>query len=441
MTTSRLFVEGSTICLIGTASSGPVNRLVYADNSNRTSAIFGRQSQLARAASACYQEGAQSVFVIRINGKPASANIQDKIKITSLLYNEEDNGVSITINGSVFLIDETHVYELTDDKTMDDLVDEINEDVIDGIHHFKAEVLTDCLSSSLGDGVVLLDGGTQESSLSDEEIHNRLTDIYFYLLKYPVNIVVPLCADYTSPQRFDIQLISFCKSKFENGEDTVGVMPVSPPQLYEEISQEESVDDHVQLLNSFSRHYDHDGRFLSVVVNEGVFYHYGRYIGNCAPAYAGRLSANSLESTTNKTLRSVIDLPYEYSREQVEQLGQYVVLKTFRDSDIRVCQGNTLHSGFSIDMTKIINKVNTILQEEFYDFTVAYNIDAMEIIIKQKAENALATLLSEPSVQLIEVEVDNIDTNSQNIDLLVTIVKYPEIRRVTTKVGVYYRPE
>lgn len=434
---SELFTEYSSVALIGFATDGPTNTLLYMDNSYNTDAVLGSGSQLANAVYEAYNAGAKSVFAVRINGTSASVTIQDMLKISNINAGTKYNGKPVTI-GSGYINIDSNAYKLSDYKDINELAIQINSDREFNIHDYKAEVLENGLITSLIDISTTISGALDESTLSEDEIYSRLEDIYYTLNNYPVNIIVPLCAKYDSDMEFDMQLIDFCKEKFNSGELAIGVMAVKDPVYYEGLSNEQAVQNQVDKLRAINKDYGIDGRFISVVVSAGKYRNNLFYSSNCAASYAGLISMSPFVTTTNKVIDGISALDMEYTDSQMNDLTNFVFIQDTVRIGLAVRYGSTMYSGFTVETSNIINHINCIIQEENYDINEVMIQNVAAAVLQKKIEKALKQLIDSREIQSVEVTVSGLDRTDSYATIAVSFVKYNEVRLITAEVGVHY---
>lgn len=439
--TSNLFVPYRTVALIGYADDGPSNKPIYVDNTSKTDGLFGEDSQLTKSVHECYNSGAQSVFVIKINGTNSYVDVQGVLKIECIYSGSKHNDVKVTIHDNVLTIDKNNVYEIGNNIL--DLVKTINSDAFGGVHLYKATILSQ--DEELTDFEGILENGSDEYDLSETEIHSRLENIYFILSNISANIITPLCASYDSNTiDFGQQLIDFCKERFSNGEDVVGVLPTSLPLFYNTIlsdaERNQAIQDYSDRLISKVKDYGIDGRFLSVVASYAMFVHDIPYVANCAASYAGYISWAPYTSSTNKPLEGIFRLYFDYTKEQATLLSDtYIVLANEVRRGIRIKNGATLYPNFNISTSKILNHINAVMQDGFSNFNDISNDFAMaKLNLEAKATRILNLLIDSKEIKSFNVRVSEIDTQTRNIRMNIDFVRYSEIKIISTQVNINY---
>jgi hypothetical protein len=462
---NRVFVPHSTVVLIGYGNDGPANELIYVDNTVVTDLLYGATSQLALAIHDCYNNGARSVLAVRINGVNASVNVQDKFRLIQRNAGSKYNGEKVVIDGDILTIG-TYSYELHDFGDIRSLVYIINYDCSVNKHSYKAEIVNDTPISELINGEAIFTGGIDEpeGTLPPIEIHGRLENIYFMLLGYPVNIILPLCAPLDSvvnPEYdFGKQLIDHCLMRFTTGEDVVGILPTKVLYAHmqtQNIPKEVLVERKVEILsnlgdvynftNHLLRSYNMDengnqttnGRFLSVVASDLIYTNGVGRITNGAAAYAGLLSYDPFSSTSNKTIEGTCVLPYEYTKDQMEDvLTRLVAFQYTIRNGICVYRGNTMYPEFSISTSKIINHINYVLQDGLKDINEVSNQQVAMAQIAKIANQVLKPLVDNKEIREFTIDVEEVNFLTKEIKLTVDFIRYGEVRHIITQAGVYY---
>lgn len=450
---NSMFVPYSTVVLIGYGNDGPSYELVHVENSSMVDNMFGAVSQLTLAVHECYNAGARSVFVYRINGKRPYVNIQDKLIITSKIGGSKHNGTKLIIKNKYLSIGQ-YAYDLKTFPDTTTLVSQINYDSSVNKHSYMAELKQNVPISDLLDMAVSFDGGVDEDALPPSEIYSRLDDAYFTLAGYPFNIVVPLCAmfDNNSSVDFGEQLIKHCRGMFEVGGDTIGILPTTPTDMYTSLGNVQdsmlaelkiqklaNKGDVYDIMGNLLSTYGVDGRFLSVVVSDCEFSEGSGHTSNGAAAYAGMISYDPFTSTSNKSVSHVSNIRLLYSKEQLDNnLSKYVAFYSSIRNGVSVYKGNTMYPGFSVSVSKTLNHINTVLSNGIGDITESAPQGIQKQQITQRVEKLLKPLFDNKEIRALDVTIDDIDYNSHLISMKIDFIRYGEVRRITTEAGIYY---
>lgn len=397
------FVPDGSVVIIGYADNGPSMRLTRIPSSLDATTVFGN-GQLADGIVSCYAAGAPSVFAVRINGAHAFLNIDNKLYLEAAVGGSAYNGHQVVVTNGTLKLDDIYY----DASSLYDMVCDINLSALAGKHAVRATLLN---NGTIPDGIYYMDHGSDEPILSDYEIYKRLRTIYFDISKYPINIVVPLCAPYDGYYKFAKQLIDLCTDKFNDGVNVLGVMPVR--------TDDESV------LQSLYVPYD-DGRFVTIVAQS---LQYNNYELNGAASLAGLLASGRHD----KRVYGAADI-----------VGQGLMpdkCATFTTSirnGVRVVAAPTLwHNGQLLDiwMSQFINRLNVGLQDQLYDVLTVGDISSSSA--RDAIYKIILPIASEYHIS--QITVDMVSITHSEVVINISFVKPGTIETINTNVGVYYR--
>lgn len=209
---------------------------------------------------------------------------------------------------------------------------------------------------SITTAALSLDGGTDGTSMSNENLYDTLADAYDNLENYDVQILVPMDANLDSTKtsynsitgleetvnaQFQVQLQDFLKSRSEDVGNTMGILGVESPDstkladiktwvkrlTIQDLSDPLRGANIMPLLDSYR---------ISVCAFEPVFNNLGGlpYAANGQAAYAGMIS--SLEphySPTNKSLKNAQRMRFNLSNSQLEALAEMRFVSMRKKSD------------------------------------------------------------------------------------------------------------
>lgn len=379
-------VEPEAIVLVGRADLGPRMIPIKGNNLNQVISLFGRDSELTNAYIETSQICYSPIYLIKIDGNYYETDIQNKIKITAIDSLNETNTLSYsikTIESSEETLSETYLflndfkrnlfqsYNLTD-KTLKEIVDEINTDNFSNVHNFYAETDSEESTDMLSDASETFFISEYQSLNGQHAItFARLEDILMNLLGSSIKQLGILCGDFFRYSGALYNLVSnFTMDMIRNNQPlfvTIGVDTEFPEEhLYNLLK--EFIQKNTEYIIS---------EYINVIVSKlSIANASYNYVSNGVGSYCGLISNLSIgESLTNKNIPNIKENLLDFDTDKIKELSDFGLVFFSRDgfNNAKIYKGiNLLYGTNGVYYTKELIEGEMVAIEHFKPLSLGY---------------------------------------------------------------------
>lgn len=291
-----------------------------------------------------FDEGSRLLEISAISGGSIynNATLENNIKV-ELVTISNQSSLKITSSSTV------RTYSLSKYDTLGLLVNAINFDADNKLIDVQAQTNTPWTpSNALTTSGLDFTQGSNEDSLTPDQLYEKLDICYSVLEAFPVSLILPIEAYFDTKlqsnldidgneidvqKNFVMQLARFCRNKEQAGSGAIGIMQVKPFDVTNTDTIQTSINN--LLINTHTKWILEDyglideemsdlGKYLVVVTAEATFEPgtSEETVGSCGAAFAGLVSSLSPHiSPTNKGLYISGSPLYNLTNTQISQLS------------------------------------------------------------------------------------------------------------------------
>lgn len=451
----------NAIVIIGVASIGPAMIPVYLTPANDVVRIFGENSEITNTCIEAFEAGASNVIAIRMNGVSSTLTFLDNQGEKAIIFKSisaegnsdncriavmetEDGLVVVGVYGKDSNLERE--YTLPRTTPISTLCSRINRDALYGYVSILATPIKNITVSDLdktNEFGLFMDGGSDESSLFQLEILNKLEIVYGMIESLAFDILIPLPVRYLEFEMIWIgekierinlynQLSDFCRLRAAAGMPIISLI-----QTFDEISNNTD-----SILNKYEELLDSMDFSQYIIPISGGLRSPVSYISSGIGVVSGFLNALPVESSPiNKTIHRGLGLKYHLTSSELATMKALKVscftssirrgVVLFNENTSAYNQESPFASIRNIRLVNFITRKCTAL----FDSHIGDTTPTPFNVITSKIESLFDGFRSDNIISDYQytVRVDE----STKVTIEIEVVPYGQIESVTTSVRVY----